>query len=545
MDVARGASSSRRLMGVQLHPSRVDAPRIAFLGAYPPRRCGGAMYTHDLRAALVRAWPGTSGPVIAVTDRADPQRYPVEVRAKIERERPSDYARGAAVVRASGLDALIVQHALGAFGGPAGGLVLRLAENAGARVITTLHALLADPDEEQRRVVARLAAASAALVVQSGPERSLLRERYDLDLDHVHVISPGAPVGSAYASLIDGLRGRRATRPTPTRVDEGLRLHELTDETALRPDVGDGPDARHGYRLDDNAGALGLCAVAQGTPLGERLSGLRGRYVSFVDGAFDHRRGWFRSVMDFERRWLKARASDTCQGHALWSLGVCASRFAEGPLGDWADALFRRAVRGRPLTRHFRASAAALMGAAAHFERGDAAHEARLLRDVHLDVLLGGFHRSAEAGWPWFEPALERVNASLPHAVIVGGVSAGHERAVSVGLCALEWLLGTQRDERGRFAPEGAVGGPRDPPRSRGVQGAEEAGAVVRACVAAYRAIPDARWLVRARWAFSWFHEREGSVDERRGARATLAYLTAALELSTVAPLDGASCASP
>ena len=44
--------------------------RIALIGDYPPRQCGIATFTHDVRQALLGEFPGVDFPVIPVTDVA-------------------------------------------------------------------------------------------------------------------------------------------------------------------------------------------------------------------------------------------------------------------------------------------------------------------------------------------------------------------------------------------------------------------------------------------------------------------------------------------
>jgi len=53
--------------------------KVAFLGDYPPRQCGIATFTRDLRDAVAAACPDCNCPVIAISDHPGAYRYPPEV----------------------------------------------------------------------------------------------------------------------------------------------------------------------------------------------------------------------------------------------------------------------------------------------------------------------------------------------------------------------------------------------------------------------------------------------------------------------------------
>ena len=66
---------------------------LVYLSTYPPRRCGIATFTRDLRAAV-------GGGEVAVVRRADDdESYPGEVIRRIDRDTLGDYAAVAAYAR--------------------------------------------------------------------------------------------------------------------------------------------------------------------------------------------------------------------------------------------------------------------------------------------------------------------------------------------------------------------------------------------------------------------------------------------------------------
>jgi len=125
--------------------------KAAILGDYPPRKCGIATFTRDLRDALNANRPDWDCPVVTVTDPGSSYQYPPEVRFEIPEPDAACYERAADFLNLSHADVLCVQHEFGIFGGPAGGHITNLLRRARMPVVTTLHTVLADPTAEQRR----------------------------------------------------------------------------------------------------------------------------------------------------------------------------------------------------------------------------------------------------------------------------------------------------------------------------------------------------------------------------------------------------------
>lgn len=164
-------------------------PSIAFVGTYPPRRCGIATFTEDLLAAVgsPAAW------VAAIEDDPGSRRYPPEVRLTIEQHNGRSYIDAADQINEEAA-VVSLQHEFGIFGGPSGSDILRLAEALRVPLITTLHTVTSSPSDEQRDIVQELAGRSARLVVMTEVGRSLLREAYAVDDARVKVIPHGIPV---------------------------------------------------------------------------------------------------------------------------------------------------------------------------------------------------------------------------------------------------------------------------------------------------------------------------------------------------------------
>jgi glycosyltransferase involved in cell wall biosynthesis len=164
---------------------------VVYLSTYPPRRCGIATFTRDLRSAIGGGKVYAVGPTAGGPDVG--QNDPPEVMASLLGHDPSDFRRAAIAIDGVGADAVLIQHEYGIYGGPDGANVLGLAERQLTPLITTLHTVLSDPSERQRGIVQDLAAASDAVVVMSETAAGLLARRYAVDPASVNVIPHGVP----------------------------------------------------------------------------------------------------------------------------------------------------------------------------------------------------------------------------------------------------------------------------------------------------------------------------------------------------------------
>jgi glycosyltransferase involved in cell wall biosynthesis len=167
--------------------------KIAVLGDYPPRKCGIATFTRDLRDAVVATEPKWECPVITVTDSGRSYEYPPEVRFEIPEADVQSYLRAADFLNLSHADVLCVQHEFGIYGGPAGSHLIALLRRARMPTVATLHTVLQEPNAEQRRVFNELIECSSKLVVMSERGAVMLRDVYGVEIDKIAVVPHGVP----------------------------------------------------------------------------------------------------------------------------------------------------------------------------------------------------------------------------------------------------------------------------------------------------------------------------------------------------------------
>ena len=170
-----------------------EVRHVATIGNYPPRRCGIATYTADVRSALMEARPGLQCDVIAMRDPTDAAVYPAEVTFTVRQDVRSDYLEAARRIEASGAEVILLQHEFGIFGGSAGEHVLTLLDHLTLPVVMVAHTILTQPDPDQRRVFERLLARAERVIVMAERGRRMLLDTWGLDPDKVELVPHGAP----------------------------------------------------------------------------------------------------------------------------------------------------------------------------------------------------------------------------------------------------------------------------------------------------------------------------------------------------------------
>ncbi|MGH7714915.1 MAG: glycosyltransferase, partial [Vulcanimicrobiaceae bacterium] len=171
----------------------MNAPRMLFLGSYPPRECGIATFTKDVVDSYDRRFEAHSE-IVAIEEPGAPSRdYPPSVVANLRQNDRSSYRAIADFVNRHPSDALNVQHEYGLFGGENGEWIIDLIALVRKPVIVSLHTVLPEPSSEHLRVVRSICATASAIVVLSATGKDILIGRYGIDPRKVNVIHHGVP----------------------------------------------------------------------------------------------------------------------------------------------------------------------------------------------------------------------------------------------------------------------------------------------------------------------------------------------------------------
>lgn len=194
------------------HPNHAGRNSVAYVGTYPPKECGIATFTMDaVNATDLAGWRSY---VIAVDDADTENRYEdSKVILTIDKEDLADYHRAAQKIHDEKIGILCIEHEYGIYGGNDGEFVIELVKAVKVPVVVTLHTVLPQPSESQRRIIKELEKHSAAFIVMAKTAVEILRTSYGVSPGKVHVIPHGAPLVPYQPDKATkerfGLQGRR------------------------------------------------------------------------------------------------------------------------------------------------------------------------------------------------------------------------------------------------------------------------------------------------------------------------------------------------
>jgi glycosyltransferase involved in cell wall biosynthesis len=167
--------------------------RIALIGNSPPRLCGLATFSRDVREAIKGVYPEIAVDHYAMNDPNGVYDYGPEVTCQIAQEDVADYRIAAQRINDSRADLVLVQHEYGIFGGPAGAHLLKLLDRVQAPVVVTLHTVLEQPNADQRAVIEGLARRATTLIVMAEKGREILMRVHGIARGRIAVVPHGVP----------------------------------------------------------------------------------------------------------------------------------------------------------------------------------------------------------------------------------------------------------------------------------------------------------------------------------------------------------------
>ncbi|MBC7527089.1 MAG: glycosyltransferase family 4 protein [Chthonomonadaceae bacterium] len=291
----------------------------------------------------------------------------------------------------------------------------------------------------------------------------------------------------------------------PFRLDH---LRRLTDTTGIIEHTRFSlPDFNEGYSTDDNARALILTTLLEGTRYASRETArFADTYAAFLNFAFKSETRRFHNCLSYAKHWEEPIGSEDSHGRSLWALGVVAGRTQQTHLRTWAAHTFDFAMTP---VEHFtspRAWAFALLGLHEYLQRYKGDLAAINLRAELVSRLQNRYQDASGEGWHWFEAILSYDNAVIPQALILSGADMKAPEITQLGISTLKWLMETQRGTMDVFRPVGSDGFyPRHGTFARYDQQPLEAGMTTLACLDAFQVTKDDVWLLEAQRAFQWY----------------------------------------
>jgi glycosyltransferase involved in cell wall biosynthesis len=166
--------------------------RVAIVSTYPPRPCGIAVFSADLREALCHSHSSASVDVVSIV-RDEVRTYPPEVIQTIHQDELDDYIEVARHLSNSDIDVVLLEHEFGIFGGDAGEFVVALAEELTVPLVVTLHTVLSDPSPQQAATLRALCARATLVTVFTETASRMVTEAGLVHPDRVRVVPHGAP----------------------------------------------------------------------------------------------------------------------------------------------------------------------------------------------------------------------------------------------------------------------------------------------------------------------------------------------------------------
>lgn len=164
---------------------------IAILSTYPPRECGIASFSKDLKDNISKM--GKTVKILAITDSGANYDYPLDVLYEIRQEDRDSFIEAAHFVNYFPIDIVIVEHEYGIFGGMDGKYVLDFVAHLQKPFVLTTHTVLPNPNFRQKWILRGLGSKAAAVVCMTKRSASLLEDIYCIPEDKIYVIPHGVP----------------------------------------------------------------------------------------------------------------------------------------------------------------------------------------------------------------------------------------------------------------------------------------------------------------------------------------------------------------
>ncbi len=172
-------------------------PRVLFVSSFPPRQCGIATFTEDVRGAY-DSLTGMTSDVIAMNEPGGDRLYPGFVIGSIQRDDAASYIAAARLVNSTDADVVNIQHEYGLYGGERGEYLLDFIRAVHRPVVVTLHTTLPNPDAVTLRITRELCRLADVVVALTNTSRAILVSDYGVRPSTIKVIMHGVPDVAPY-----------------------------------------------------------------------------------------------------------------------------------------------------------------------------------------------------------------------------------------------------------------------------------------------------------------------------------------------------------
>lgn len=170
--------------------------KIAYISTSLPNECGIATFNANLATAINQHKAiSKESFVVAMndTDNLNEYNYPEEVKYIIRKNNQDDYLQAADYINNSGVDACVIEHEFGIYGGDSGLYLLTLMANVNVPMISILHTVLKQPSYVQQTIIQQIAKRSSRIVVMSQKAIGFLTSIYQIPKNKIQYIEHGVP----------------------------------------------------------------------------------------------------------------------------------------------------------------------------------------------------------------------------------------------------------------------------------------------------------------------------------------------------------------
>jgi len=217
-----------------MKPKEHSLFRILLMTSYPPRECGIATYSQDLRRGLVEKFGQNCSVEICALEKSDVNFiYPKEVKHILKVDVKNAYLQLAKTLQVeNNYDAILIAHEFGLFGGDFGQDLLLFLEANQIPVILNFHTVLPRPCAERYALVNELIHYASSVVCMTNSSAELLTQAYVCSKEKCTVIAHGTALVAQRNTQLLKIKLGLAGRPVFTTF--GLLSRGKSIETALQ-----------------------------------------------------------------------------------------------------------------------------------------------------------------------------------------------------------------------------------------------------------------------------------------------------------------------
>lgn len=212
--------------------------KIAYISTYLPRECGIATFNDNVERAIHVNFPDQTSPEngfgIAINDSEDAQAYdyPDHVKFVIRQNHQKDYIQAATFINTSDVNAVVMEHEFGIYGGESGVYILPLLHRLEKPLFSILHTVLREPSYMQKLIIQEIAERSAKVIVMSRRGIEFLTTIYGIAPEKIQYIEHGVP--DLEAAVVNPLKKVSPFRNHRVLLTFGLLSRNKGLETVIR-----------------------------------------------------------------------------------------------------------------------------------------------------------------------------------------------------------------------------------------------------------------------------------------------------------------------